>query len=158
MKRSRRTILRVLLIAVAVAGLALAITAATEGGRQLLRAQFQRVTDKIDATLGRWLDRNAEDDARETSLRNADGEGLVFLHHSCGADWLSSGLHLALLGHEAVETVRSITYGVDVPPDAGPPGLPPRRTPAGQLHRHAALAPVVQRLPGLGEALRANEW
>ncbi len=102
-------------------GIALALFASTEGGSQLLRAQLQRVVDKVDSVVGRRLDRTTAALAEREALRAADGDGLVFLHHSCGRDWLNSGLLIRLLARPYLETVRSITYGTEVAPDAGRP-------------------------------------
>lgn len=55
--------------------------------------------------------------------------GLVFLHHSCGRQWLARvgrwrrrpGLHDALLAKPYIDQRNDITYGVMVPPDPGRP-------------------------------------
>jgi len=49
-------------------------------------------------------------------------EGLVFIHHSVGNNWLNSGLHDALLAKDYVGQRNDIYYGVAVAPDAGRPG------------------------------------
>ena len=46
---------------------------------------------------------------------------LMFIHHSCGENWLASGLHDALLAKEYVDERNDITYGTAMPPDAGRP-------------------------------------
>jgi hypothetical protein len=54
-------------------------------------------------------------------------DDLVFIHHSCGANWLSSGLHSALVAKDYIDERNDICYGTDMPPDAGRPdslGLP----------------------------------
>ncbi len=48
-------------------------------------------------------------------------EGLVFIHHSVGNNWLNSGLHDALLAKDYVGQRNDITYGVNILPDAGRP-------------------------------------
>lgn len=58
------------------------------------------------------------------ALRNGgDGEpGLVFIHHSSGQHWLTSGLEAALAKKDYVGTCTGITYGTTVQPDEGRPG------------------------------------
>jgi hypothetical protein len=46
---------------------------------------------------------------------------LVFIHHSCGANWLNSGLHDALLEKSYIDERNDIYYGTDVIPDSGRP-------------------------------------
>ena len=53
------------------------------------------------------------------SSSQAGHEGLVFIHHSVGYNWLNSGLHEALLAKDYVGQRNDIYYGVDVAPDAG---------------------------------------
>ncbi|MCC7147251.1 MAG: hypothetical protein IT443_12465 [Phycisphaeraceae bacterium] len=53
------------------------------------------------------------------AVKNADD--LIFIHHSCGNDWLKRGLHEALLAKPYVNQRNDICYGVDVKPDAGRP-------------------------------------
>ncbi len=48
-------------------------------------------------------------------------DDLVFMHHSCGANWLSSGLHTALLAKFYVDERNDIYYGTAMSPDAGRP-------------------------------------
>ncbi len=45
----------------------------------------------------------------------------LFIHHSCGQNWLSDGLEAALQGKAYVDEVNDITYGTDLTPDAGRP-------------------------------------
>jgi hypothetical protein len=45
----------------------------------------------------------------------------VFLHHSCGSNWLNGGLHAALLSKDYVDERNDITYGTAMSPDAGRP-------------------------------------
>jgi len=61
----------------------------------------------------------AEAAAREEG--KDDGVDVVFIHHSCGENWLNSGLHEALLAKDYIDERNDITYGVDVEPDAGRP-------------------------------------
>jgi PKD repeat protein len=51
----------------------------------------------------------------------AEGDSLVFIHHSCGENWLNSGLHDALVSKDYVDRRNDITYGVEVAPDPGRP-------------------------------------
>ena len=53
--------------------------------------------------------------------RAATTDDLVFIHHSCGEDWLDRGLHNALLAKSYIDERNDITYGTDMPPDAGRP-------------------------------------
>ena len=48
-------------------------------------------------------------------------DDLVFLHHSCGRNWLDNDLHDALLAKDYVDERNDIYYGTDVPPDSGRP-------------------------------------
>ena len=50
-----------------------------------------------------------------------EGEDVVFIHHSCGENWLNSGLHEALVAKDYIDERNDITYGVDVEPDPGRP-------------------------------------
>ncbi len=46
---------------------------------------------------------------------------LVFIHHSCGSNWLNAGLHAALLNKDYIDERNDITYGTDMPSDTGQP-------------------------------------
>ncbi len=46
---------------------------------------------------------------------------LLFIHHSCGQNWLDHSLRDALTAKAAIDEVHEITYGTDVAPDAGRP-------------------------------------
>jgi hypothetical protein len=46
---------------------------------------------------------------------------LVFIHHSCGSNWLSSGLDAALTAKSYIDERNDITYGTTMTPDAGRP-------------------------------------
>ena len=59
------------------------------------------------------------------------GAGLVFLHHSCGQDWLVRGLDAALRAKDYTGTCRDITYGTDAAPDTGRPDSLRRSGPPG---------------------------
>ncbi len=48
-------------------------------------------------------------------------DDFIFIHHSCGNDWLKRGLHEALLAKPYVAGRNDICYGADVQPDAGRP-------------------------------------
>ncbi|GMW03221.1 MAG: hypothetical protein AMXMBFR84_43550 [Candidatus Hydrogenedentota bacterium] len=64
-----------------------------------------------------------EDEMKRSEEADASvlGDGLVFIHHSCGENWLNSGLHNAIVAKDYVGTRNDITYGVDLEPDAGRP-------------------------------------
>lgn len=67
---------------------------------------------------------STEASSEEQSAAATDGGGgedAVFIHHSCGENWLSSGLHEALVAKDYIGKRNDITYGVDVPPDSGRP-------------------------------------
>ena len=51
----------------------------------------------------------------------AGTDDLVFVHHSCGANWLSNSLHNALLAKDYIDERNDVYYGTDLPPDAGRP-------------------------------------
>ena len=57
------------------------------------------------------------------AVESADAgiDDLLFIHHSCGSNWLSSGLHSALLSKDFIDERNDITYGTDVLPDSGRP-------------------------------------
>lgn len=58
----------------------------------------------------------------EVSDESPDGpNGLVFIHHSCGENWLNHSLHRALVAKPYVDNRNDITYGVDISPDKGRP-------------------------------------
>ena len=59
--------------------------------------------------------------AQGTVSPAATENDLVFIHHSCGAGWLSNSLHDALLAKDYIDERNDITYGTDVSPDAGRP-------------------------------------
>ncbi len=48
-------------------------------------------------------------------------DDLIFIHHSCGENWLSDGLEEALLAKDYIDERNDITYGTDIAPDAGRP-------------------------------------
>jgi hypothetical protein len=56
-----------------------------------------------------------------SSSQAAAQDGLVFIHHSVGHNWLNSGLHEALLAKDYIGQRNDIYYGVDVAPDLGRP-------------------------------------
>ena len=53
--------------------------------------------------------------------RDAATDDLIFIHHSCGQNWLNDGLHDALLAKDYIDERNDITYGTDIPPDNGRP-------------------------------------
>ncbi len=46
---------------------------------------------------------------------------LVFIHHSCGSNWLDNSLHTALLAKDYIDERNDITYGTTMSPNAGRP-------------------------------------
>jgi len=48
-------------------------------------------------------------------------DDLVFIHHSCGSNWLSNSLHDALLAKNYIDERNDITYGTDVLPNSNRP-------------------------------------
>ncbi|MFQ6100384.1 MAG: DUF2961 domain-containing protein [Anaerolineae bacterium] len=48
-------------------------------------------------------------------------DDLVFIHHSCGENWLDNSLDAALLAKDYIDERNGIYYGTDVSPDAGRP-------------------------------------
>jgi len=48
-------------------------------------------------------------------------DDLVFIHHSCGNNWLNAGLHNALLNKDYIDERNDIYYNTDVSPDSGRP-------------------------------------
>jgi len=48
-------------------------------------------------------------------------DDLVFIHHSCGSNWLSNSLNAALVAKTYIDERNDITYGTDVAPDSGRP-------------------------------------
>ncbi len=55
------------------------------------------------------------------SAARAQTTDLVFIHHSCGANWLGDGLDAALLAKPYIDERNDITYGTDMEPDTGRP-------------------------------------
>ena len=83
-------------------------------------AAIQRRADRLRYRLRRMVRR-----------RQADEAGLVFIHHSCGNDWLLRALDAQLLASNWIGPCSSITYGVDVSPDPGRPDSLHRERPPG---------------------------
>lgn len=48
-------------------------------------------------------------------------DNLIFIHHSCGENWLNSGLETTLEGKAYITDVNEIYYGTTVPADSGRP-------------------------------------
>jgi len=46
-------------------------------------------------------------------------DDLIFIHHSCGSNWLSNSLHQALIDKDYIDERNDITYGIDVNPNNG---------------------------------------
>ena len=51
----------------------------------------------------------------------ATTDDLVFIHHSCGRNWLNSGLDAALLAKSYIDERNDIYYGTTMSPDPGRP-------------------------------------
>ncbi|MDP8217318.1 MAG: discoidin domain-containing protein [Candidatus Theseobacter exili] len=51
----------------------------------------------------------------------SDDDDVVFIHHSCGSNWLSNSLNAALLAKSYINERNDITYGTPVSPDSGRP-------------------------------------
>jgi len=49
----------------------------------------------------------------------ATDDDLVFIHHSCGQNWLSNSLNSALLAKDYIDERNDIYYGTDMSPDSG---------------------------------------
>jgi hypothetical protein len=58
---------------------------------------------------------------RATPLCAAATDDLIFIHHSCGNNWLSSGLDAALVAKDYIDERNDMYYGSDISPDAGRP-------------------------------------
>ncbi|HBA83021.1 MAG TPA: hypothetical protein DCZ95_02900 [Verrucomicrobia bacterium] len=59
--------------------------------------------------------------AYEFSAQASSQDDLLFIHHSCGANWLANSLNQALIHKDFIDERNDITYGSDLPPDAGRP-------------------------------------
>ncbi len=59
--------------------------------------------------------------AYERNPAQVEDDDLVFIHHSCGNNWLENSLEDALLAKNYVDERNDIFYGTDLPPDAGRP-------------------------------------
>lgn len=55
------------------------------------------------------------------NVRPNGQDDLVFIHHSCGANWLGSGLETALLAKDYINERNDIYYGTELNPDSGRP-------------------------------------
>ncbi|RLF32869.1 MAG: hypothetical protein DRN07_04030, partial [Thermoplasmata archaeon] len=53
--------------------------------------------------------------------RWSSDDDLIFIHHSCGQNWLTNSLHAALLAKDYIDERNDIYYGTDLSPDAGRP-------------------------------------
>jgi|GEM_PF-1017259 len=86
------------------------------------------VTDGLTAAAPGSLATTLTFDRDGTATANFTPEGgannLLFIHHSCGANWLASdngGLQTALEAKDYIDEVNEITYGDAVTPDVGRP-------------------------------------
>ncbi len=59
--------------------------------------------------------------ATRPATATATTDDLIFIHHSCGQNWLNSGLHEALLAKSYIDERNDIYYGTTMAPDAGRP-------------------------------------
>jgi len=76
----------------------------------------------ISVTVNVKADNNTEDD-------------LIFIHHSCGSNWLSNSLHDALIDKDYIDERNDITYNIDLSPDSSrPDSLSP--TPGHKTNMH----------------------
>jgi hypothetical protein len=57
----------------------------------------------------------------QTAVLSRTDDDIVFIHHSCGENWLSSGLENGLLSKSYIDEVNDITYGSSFKPDNGRP-------------------------------------
>ncbi len=57
----------------------------------------------------------------QTVVFSATTDDIVFIHHSCGENWLNSGLSSALSKKSYIDEVNDITYGTSFGPDRGRP-------------------------------------
>lgn len=48
-------------------------------------------------------------------------DDLIFIHHSCGANWLGNSLNDALVAKDYIDERNDMYYGSDIGPDAGRP-------------------------------------
>jgi hypothetical protein len=62
-----------------------------------------------------------ESNDRPLTPATPGGDDLVFIHHSCGENWLNSGLHDALIAKDYIDESNDITYGIAVAADRGRP-------------------------------------
>ena len=49
----------------------------------------------------------------------SDTDDFIFIHHSCGENWLNNSLHTALLAKDYIDERNDITYGTVLNPDPG---------------------------------------
>ncbi|MFB3788249.1 MAG: hypothetical protein ACE15F_17965 [bacterium] len=74
---------------------------------------------KIRSTVRKSLDTLAE--WRYAFLKKSTGLDLVFIHHSCGKNWLRQGLRSALFAKPYIRRIKEIEYGSVLTPDPGRP-------------------------------------
>ena len=65
----------------------------------------------------------ATDDVNVTVLGGGPSaqDDLVFIHHSCGEDWLNNSLHTSLLAKSYIDERNDITYDTSMAADSGRP-------------------------------------
>jgi PKD repeat protein len=75
---------------------------------------------------------SSEEEGSEQKDSSPGGaNGAVFIHHSCGENWLNSGLNRVLLSKPYIDDRNDITYGTELKPDRGRPAS--LGSPAGDL-------------------------
>ncbi len=57
----------------------------------------------------------------QVAAASSTTDDLVFIHHSCGQNWLDAGLNDALLGKSYIDERNDIYYGTTMSPDVGRP-------------------------------------
>jgi len=55
------------------------------------------------------------------TITYAAGDDCIFIHHSCGSNWLSNSLNTALVNKSYIDERNDITYGTAMSSDAGRP-------------------------------------
>ncbi len=55
------------------------------------------------------------------NVHPGSSDDLLFIHHSCGGNWLGSGLDAALTAKDYIDERNDITYGTDLAPDRSRP-------------------------------------
>ena len=131
--RARKWIGRIAVV-LTITSASLGIVLWWESGCPPEERSVTRLIGKVGDRVGRLWDRGWHVIHQRSGGATADEAGVVFLHHSCGDQWLQSGLYGALLSREYVDAVASITCGTDVAADEGrPDGLRTDEQPPGDF-------------------------